>query len=130
MKPTAKQRAIAAAIVARRSDAEVIALVGNWRPFKPPPLLEFVAHCLIVEKESGALIPFVPWPDQEEALRLIETTDKLVIPKARQIGITSLELAAMLWAGTFFGMRLFPIARQSAEYAQRGDHPAAALGGY
>ena len=28
------------------------------------------------------------------------------MPKGRQVGITWLELAAMLWAGTFWGMRL------------------------
>jgi hypothetical protein len=46
------------------SDAEAIALAGNWRPLKPPPLLDFVQHCLIVDKQSGKLIPFELWPLQ------------------------------------------------------------------
>ena len=94
MKPTAEHLARARALVQNRSDAEVIALVGNWRPVKVPPLAEFVRHCLIVEKESGALIPFEPWPAQEEALAVIEQSEKLVVPKGRQVGITWLELAA------------------------------------
>ena len=113
-----------------KSKAEVIALVGNWRPVRVPPLVEFVRHCLIVDKASGELIPFEPWPAQEEALEMIERTDKLVVPKGRQVGITWLELAAMLWAGTFFGHRLFPIARQSDEYAREAIARLLILAGY
>jgi hypothetical protein len=120
----------ARAVAGRLSDEQVIALVGNWRPVKPPPLAEFVRHCLIVDKTSGQLIPFEPWPAQEEALAVIEATDKLVVPKGRQVGITWLELATMLWAGTFFGHRLFPIARQSDEYAREAITRLLILAGY
>jgi hypothetical protein len=130
MAPNSRDRARARRLLAGRSDAEIIALAGNWRPLKTPPLDEFVRHCLIVEKESGSLIPFDLWPAQEEALKVIATTDKLIIPKGRQVGITWLELAAMLWAGTFFGNRLFPIARQSDEYAQDAIGRLLLLAGY
>ena len=119
MEPTVTDHhARARAVTTRLTDEQVIALIGNWRPVKTPPLSEFVRHCLIVEKESGELIPFALWPAQEEALAVIARSDKLVMPKGRQVGITWLELAAMLWAGTFHGHRLFPIARQSDEYAR------------
>jgi hypothetical protein len=117
-------------VAKRLSDDQVIALVGNWRPVKVPPLVEFVRHCLIVDKASGDLIAFEPWPAQQEALGIIEATDKLVVPKGRQVGITWLELAAMLWAGTFFGHRLFPIARQSDEYAREAITRLLILAGY
>ena len=52
------------------------------------------------------------------------------MPKGRQVGITWLELAAMLWAGTFFGHRLFPIARQSDEYAREAITRLLILAGY
>ena len=117
-------------VAGRLTDEQVLALVGNWRPLKPPPLPEFVRHCLIVDKASGRLICFEPWPAQEEALELIEHSDKLVVPKGRQVGITWLELAAMLWAGTFFGHRLFPIARQSDEYAREAITRLLILAGY
>ena len=120
----------ARALAGRLSDEQVLALVGNWRPLKAPPLPEFVRHCLIVDKASGQLIPFEPWPAQEEALRVIEATEKLVVPKGRQVGITWLELAAMLWAGTFFSHRLFPIARQSDEYAREAITRLLILAGY
>jgi hypothetical protein len=130
VKPTAEHLARARAVARHLSDEQVVALVGNWRPLKVPPLPEFVRHCLIVEKESGNLIPFEPWPAQEEALAIIEQSDKLVIPKGRQVGITWLELAAMLWAGTFFSNRLFPIARQSDEYAREAITRLLILAGY
>ncbi len=128
--PTAEQRARARALVRRRGDAEVVALVGNWRPVRVPPLAEFVRHTLIVEKETGKLIPFALWPAQEEALAVIEQAEKLVVPKGRQVGITWLELAAMLWAGTFHGHRLFPVARQSDEYAREAITRLLILAGY
>jgi hypothetical protein len=124
------KRARAKATVARLTDEQVIALNGNWRPLKPPPLPEFVRHCLIVAKESGSLIPFDLWPAQAEALEVIEKTDKLIIPKGRQVGITWLELAAMLWAGTFSGNCLFPIVRQSDDYAQEAIGRLLILAGY
>ena len=130
MKPTADHHARARAVAARLTDEQVVALVGNWRPVKVPPLPEFVRHCLIVEKESGKLIPFEPWPAQEEALAVIEAAEKLVVPKGRQVGITWLELAAMLWAGTFHSNRLFPIARQSDEYAREAIWRLLILAGY
>ena len=52
------------------------------------------------------------------------------MPKGRQVGITWLELAAMLWAGTFFSHRLFPIARQSDEYAREAITRLLILAGY
>jgi hypothetical protein len=48
----------ARAVTRRLSDDQVIALVGDWRPVKPPPPLEFVRQTLIVAKETGELIPF------------------------------------------------------------------------
>jgi hypothetical protein len=128
--PTPEQTARARAIVARKSRAEIVALAGNWRPLKAPPLLEFVQACLIVDKESGSLIPFRLWPAQQKALEVIASTDKLIIPKGRQVGITTLELAYMLWAGTFFSHRLFPIARQSDDYAREAITRLLVLAGY
>ena len=104
----------------RRNDARV----------KVPPLAEFVSTCLIVEKETGKLIPFALWPEQAVALEAISFYDKLIMPKGRQVGATWLELAAMLHAGTFHGNRLFPIARQSLDYAQDAITRLLILAGY
>jgi hypothetical protein len=78
----------------------------------------FVRHCLIVEKETGALIPFDLWAEQETALAAILRDPFVVWPKGRQIGATWIVLAAMAHAGSFVGHRLFPIARQNEDYAK------------
>lgn len=96
----------------------------------PPSLADFVRHCLIVEKETGTLIPFDLWPEQEHALEAIEREPFLVWPKGRQIGATWLELAGMFHAGSFWGHRLFPIARQSEEYAEDAIRRLLILAGY
>lgn len=95
-----------------------------------PDLLEFVPHCLIVEKETGDLIPFRLWPQQDLAMQEIEARDRLIMPKGRQVGATWCELAAMLHAGTFHGNRPFLIVRQSLEYAQDAIQRLLILAGY
>ncbi len=95
-----------------------------------PSLAEFVAACLIVEKETGNLIPFTLWPEQARALDVIEAEDFVVAVKGRQVGVTWLEEAAMLWAGTFWGNRAFPIARQNEDYAKDGIRRMLILAGY
>lgn len=94
------------------------------------PLQEFVRHCLIVDKQTGKLIPFEPWPLQEKALEVMAESERLLVPKGRQIGVTWLELAYMLWCGTFWGNRLFLIARQSDAYAREGITRLLTLAGY
>ena len=130
MKPTADHLTRARALTKCLSDEQVVALAGNWRPLRPPPLDEFVRHCLIVDKQTGSLIPFELWPLQEQALEMMARCAKLLIPKGRQVGVTWLELAYMLWCGSFFGNRLFPIARQSDAYAREGITRLLTLAGY
>ncbi len=95
-----------------------------------PPLATFVSKCLIVEKETGRLIEFALWPEQERALADIAAHDFLAVVKGRQTGLTWLEEAAMLHAGTFWGHRAFPIARQNEDYAKDGIRRLCILAGY
>jgi hypothetical protein len=90
----------------------------------------FTRHCLIVEKETGNLIPFELWPGQEVALAAILRDPFVVWPKGRQIGATWVVLAAMAHAGTFWGHRLFPIARQNEDYAKDAIRRLLYLWGY
>ena len=99
----------------------------------PVPIEDFIASCLIVEKEGETefgVIPFRLWPAQLEALEVIQRERFLVIPKGRQIGITWLELAAMLHAGIVGGHRLFNIARQSGDDAKDAIRRLLILMGY
>ena len=128
--PTAKQRARDRALLDKLSDAEAIALAGNWRPLRPPPLHEFVRHCLIVDKQTGKLIPFEFVAAAGEGPGGDGQSERLLVPKGRQIGVTWSELAYMLWCGTSGATRLFLIARQSDAYAREGITRLLTLAGY
>lgn len=86
--------------------------------------------CLIVEKETGSLIPFRLWPEQERALDELVDHDDVVAVKGRQVGITWLVLALMLYEGRWGGNRAFPIARQSESYAKDAIRRLCVLAGY
>lgn len=108
-------------------------LKGSSRHVGPIPLVDFVESCLIVEKEGSTevgVIPFRLWPEQRRALEIIERERYLVIPKGRQIGVTWLELAAMLHAAVVGGNRLFNIAWASGEDAKEAIRRLLILMGY
>lgn len=131
-------------VVARMPAAQVVSqlaarvddpsgLSANWRNLEPVPVEEFALACLIVQKEGEAetgLIPFTLWDEQKRALEVIERERFLVLPKGRQVGITWLELMAMLHAGIFHGHRLFNIARQSGDDAKDAIRRLLILMGY
>lgn len=118
--------------VASRTE-DPIGLGGNWRHTSAPEVEDFAAGCLIVQKEGEAesgLISFDLWEAQREALEVIERERFLALPKGRQVGVTWLELMAMLHAGTFWGHRLFNIARQSEKDARGAITRLLILAGY
>lgn len=83
--------------------------------------LRFIESTKIEDKESGALVPFKLWQAQREILPLLQL-ERLIALKARQLGLTWLDLAHWLYEGTFWGNRLFIIARQTLEDAKDGIH--------
>src|SRR5664280_1812655 len=122
MRPTSEvseqHRRRAAALVGRLSDAEVARLAyGRSLPSER----EFIEACQIEDKESGRLVAFKLWPAQIEILpRLAEK--RLFALKARQLGITWLDLAHWLYEVTFWGNRLILVARQTHEDALDAIH--------
>src|SRR5664280_1219595 len=122
MRPTSEvseqHRRRAAALVGRLSDAEVARLAYGRRL---PSEREFIEACQIEDKQSGRLVAFKLWPAQIEILpRLAEK--RLFALKARQLGITWLNLAHWLYEATFWGNRLILIARQTHEDALDAIH--------
>lgn len=95
-----------------------------------PPLFDFVQSCLIIDKESGGLVPFRLWDAQKEALEFLLAHPYAIVAKARQLGLTWLVLALMLYEGRFGGNRSFPIARQSEGYAKDAIRRLLILAGY
>lgn len=73
--------------------------VGATKPATIPTAAEFIP-CLTIEEPQGedmTLVPFNLWPEQERALAVIQRESRLIILKARQLGITWLILAEDLW---------------------------------
>lgn len=58
-------------------------------------------YCRIYEATLGQWVPFKLWPGQFDALEAIEENDLTVILKARQLGLTWLALAYLLWLMIF-----------------------------
>lgn len=81
----------------------------------------FIESCSIEDKKLGALVPFKLWPAQVELLPML-SEERLLILKARQLGLTWLDLAHWLYEGTFWGNRLFIISRQTLEDAKDAIH--------
>jgi hypothetical protein len=115
---TESERRLAAALVASLSDQEV-ALLVTGQPI--PSEREFIEACQIEDKKSGARVPFTLWPAQLEVLPRLQE-ERLFALKARQLGITWLDLAHWLYETTFWGSRLVLVARQTHEDALDAIH--------
>jgi hypothetical protein len=116
-KATDAERRRAAALVAGLSDQEVALLSGRAIPSER----EFIEACRIEDKESGQRVPFTLWPAQLEVLPRLQEK-RLFALKARQLGITWLDLAHWLYETTFWGSRLVLVARQTHEDALDAIH--------
>lgn len=79
--------------------------------------LAFIQSLKIEDKVSGGLIPFALWDCQREFVAHLRTHDRLFGLKARQLGMTWLTLAHLLYQGMYRGNRLFLIASQSGSDA-------------
>lgn len=58
-------------------------------------------YCWIEDQESRGWIPFKLWPRQAETLRVIEENSRVVVLKARKLGLTWLSIAYTLWEMLF-----------------------------
>ena len=116
--PTEADRRRARAQIERLSDEQVLSIVMSQRI---PSEREFIEACQIEDKESGTLVPFTLWPVQVEMLPRLQEK-RLFALKARQLGITWLDLAHWLYETTFWGHRLILVARQTQEDALDAIH--------
>lgn len=68
-------------------------LARIWRSFS-----YFIgSYCWIEDKQNKCAIPFVLWPEQERVLPKIINAQRLIILKARQLGLTWMVAAYVLW---------------------------------
>lgn len=65
-----------------------------------PPLSQWIASSVTIENpqgESVSIIPFDLWPAQRDALSVIESSNQVIILKARQLGMSWLVIAFAVW---------------------------------
>lgn len=122
LRPSALQRTEARRVLRAMgitTDEQAAPLAGKLSVVsaKATPELAFIESLSIEDKVSGGLIPFTLWPFQREAVGTLNAEDRVFVLKARQLGLTWLVLAHLLYMGTFWGNRLFLIASQSGSDA-------------
>ena len=103
-------RARVEARVAALSEEEIDRELAARRPV--PDERSFIEACQIEDKETGKLVPFTLWPAQREIVPRLACR-RLFIFKARQLGLSWLDLAHWLYEATFWGNRLILVARQT-----------------
>ena len=86
-----------------------------------PDEISFIRSLQIEDKVSGGLIDFDLWDFQEELVADLRANDWTFVLKARQLGITWVIEAHLLYLATFWGNRLFLI------FSQTGEDASAAL---
>ena len=57
----------------------------------------FFKMLFVFDNNQSKLVPFVLTPTQEEYLKILETSNRIVIVKARQLGISTVTRAWFLW---------------------------------
>lgn len=58
-------------------------------------------HCWVERKEGGAPVPFHLWDFQYDTLEAFQECARLIVLKARQLGLSWLALAYVLWLVSF-----------------------------
>ena len=87
-----------------------------------PDEISFIESLQIEDKVSGGLIDFKLWEFQKELVATLNEHDWTFVLKARQLGVSWVVEAHLLYLATFWGDRLFLI------FSQTGDDAKDALG--
>lgn len=68
-------------------------------PAEIPPLAEWIANSVTIEdpQREPSIIPFDLWPAQRDLINDLLSERRLIILKARQLGITWLVIAYVIW---------------------------------
>lgn len=61
----------------------------------------FLTFLRLQDVREGKVIPFEPWPHQSELAELFETGQSVIILKARQLGVSWIIAAYVLWKAMF-----------------------------
>lgn len=87
-------------ILATDPDADRSWRERELRRVRESPLY-FAANYGAVQPEEGGAIPFDLWPEQEEAMLVFMEERKVIVLKARQLGLTWLAIHFAIWGMAF-----------------------------
>jgi hypothetical protein len=88
-------------------------------PARFDPLYFIKLFCWIRPAEGGVPIQFNLWPFQEEVLTDLQTQRRIVILKARQLGLSWLVLAYVLWLAMFNHGQTILIVNRNLDEAKK-----------
>ena len=112
---SAEARQRAEAWVDSRGDEEILRMARGIRlPAEP----DFIAELQIQDKVAGGLIDFKLWDCQKQLVEALNDNDWTFVLKARQLGISWLVEAHLLYLATFWGNRLLLIFSQTGDDAR------------
>lgn len=84
-----------------RSDLTEEEVLIEWEKCRLSCSYFINTYCKIYDATDGTWLKFKLWPAQERALKIILTNNLICVLKARQIGLTWLSLAYLLWIMIF-----------------------------
>lgn len=93
-----------------QNDKEIVKSALNF-------LYWVVNYCFIEDKITGAEIKFNLWPEQRRILKQFLTAIRLIILKARQLGLTWLTAAYCLWLSMFNKLQLIVVISAKEDWA-------------
>ena len=73
------------------------------------------SYCQIEDKQNKCAIPFTLWPEQVRVISSIEEADRLIILKARQLGLTWMVAAYVLWLAWTRALQLIVVISVTEE---------------
>jgi hypothetical protein len=101
----------------RKNAALLVAAMDKLKSKRDVDEIEFIRSLKIESKEVGGLIPFDLWEFQKELVGILADNDRVFCLKARQLGISFVVLAHLLYLGCFLPNNLFLIVSQSGDDA-------------
>lgn len=90
-----------------------------WSDGTAGPFVHFVGtHCRIYDRARKLEVPFRLWPGQNKVAEALLVGDWLLVLKGRQVGLTWMLAAYVLWRLLFTPMWAGVVVNQRKEYAQ------------
>lgn len=103
--------------------AQELALLrrADWKECQTNPAT-FIRRHITIEHPNGSVIPFSMWPFQRRTLKLMHSNNRVVVLKARRLGLSWIALAYALWMAIFHqGIRILILCKTEDDASELLD---------